>query len=182
MTFTGRILALDLATVTGFAYGKPGERPKTGSVRFGRVGDPRPVSYRAYREWLRKMLDGPATVRAADYFDLVVFESPSMSVMHTGKTNVDTLKKLIGFSEHTEELCHGIVELREANVAQVRAFFLGSARIKREEAKRLTIRKCAEYGWEVGDDNAADAAALWAYQVSCLRPDIGQNMTPLFNH
>ena len=174
--FTGRILALDLATVTGFAFGKPGERPRSGQVRFGsKDGSGRARCYREYREWLGDMMKGAR-------FDLVVFESPSMNVMHVGKTNIETLKKLVGFTEHTEEFFYDTtVDLREANIASVRQFFLGSVRYKREEAKRLTIEKCREYGWDVEGDNAADACALWAYQVSCLRPEIGQAMTPLFS-
>ena len=57
--------------------------------------------------------------------DLIVYESANVQWM-AGKTNIDTIKLLVGLAEHLEEWCHNNIELREASVSQVRAHFLGS--------------------------------------------------------
>jgi hypothetical protein len=172
MTFTGPILALDLTTQTGWAYGRPGETPQFGSLRFGRPGEDRASKYRTFRNWLSLHL----TTHPAD---LIVFESSATASTMSGKTTMDTIKWLVGLCEHLEEFCFDRVELREAMTSQVRAHFLGS-NPKRDEAKAKTMQRCREYGWEVSNDDEADALALWVYQVSHLRPDLAAKLTPLF--
>ena len=171
--FTGRILALDLATETGWAFGAPGTTPRFGSLRFGAVGTGRAQVYRAFRVWLNNWI-------VMEQPELVVFESAALPMAMQGRTNANTIKMLIGMCEHTEELCHDRVELREAMASQVRAHFLGSNRFRGAEAKRLTIECCNRLGWPVANHNAADALALWHYQVCCLRPDIAARANPLF--
>jgi hypothetical protein len=170
--YTGRILALDVATTTGWAFGRPDGPPTFGSIRFGKPGTSRAVCYREFRAWL----DMWANYRKCP--DLIVFESPVASMMH-GQTNVDVIKKLIGMCEHLEEWAHDKIELREANVQQIRQHFIGCSP-KREEAKRLTIERCHELKWAAINDNEGDALALLDYQICCLRPDIGTQRTPLF--
>lgn len=172
--FDGLVLALDLATTTGYAHACPGQKPMFGSLRFGKTGTPRDASYRMFRIWIDEILTSLEP-------DLVVFESAAIASALGGKTTAETIKRLIGYCEHLEEICFQRVELREANVRSVRGFFLGGAVQKRDAAKAATIERCKVMGWDVGDDHdAADACALWAYQVSCLRPDIAATMAPLF--
>ena len=173
--FNENILALDLATTTGYCIGPPALKPLLwGSLRFGSIGSSRAQVYRHERQWLDHVIEHHR-------IGLVVFESPATGMMHAGKTTPETQKKLTGLCEHVEEMCHLRVELREANVSQVRAHFIGRTNLKREAAKRAIKDRCHSYGWDVGeDDNAADSCALWSYQVSCLRPDIAAKMTPLF--
>ena len=166
--FTGRILALDLATHTGWAHGRPGEKPKWGVETF--QGE-RAKAYRALRAWLNQWIVDKRV-------DLVTFESSATQFMH-GRTRIETIKRLIGLCEHVEELCYGRVECREARVAEVRAHFIGQ-NIARAEAKVETIRQCKELGWDTSNDNEADALALWSLQVCCLRPDIAIRHTPMF--
>jgi hypothetical protein len=47
-------------------------------------------------------------------------------------------------------------------------------------AKAATIDRCRELGWNVNNDNEADACALWDYQIACLRPDLAYKTTALF--
>lgn len=177
MMFTGKVLALDLATVTGWCYGAPGERPEFGFLRFGPPGSSRAAIYREYRSWLNDWLidrDPPK---------VVVFESAAIPMVMQGKTNANTIKLLIGMCEHTEELCFSRVELREAMASQVRAHFIGTNRVQRADAKKRTIERCNALGIEVKNDNEADAVALWHYQIAHLRPDLAYKTTPLFqNH
>jgi len=171
--YNGEILALDVATVTGWCYGRPGDIPRCGHLRFGKVGGERAAAYRELRTWLTDF----ATVSRVK---LMVYESAAIPMVMQGKTNADTIKKLIGLVEHIEEWAYGRVELREASVQQVRAHFLGSNRYKSDQAKQMTFDRCCANGWPVTTKDESDACALWSYQVACIRPDIAAKMTPLF--
>lgn len=169
--FDGGVLALDIATVTGWAFGKPEAKPVFGNVRFIKPGGTRAAAYRAFRTWLDAMPHNP---------ELIVYESPAVPVVMSGKTNIDTIRFLVGLAEHLEEWAHGKVELREASVGQVRAHFIGS-NMKSAIAKPRTVETCIHRGWPVETSDEADACALWDYQISWLRPDIAVKNTPLFN-
>jgi crossover junction endodeoxyribonuclease RuvC len=171
--FNGEVLALDLATVTGWCRGCPGEVPTFGSLRFGKPGAPHGKAYRTYRDWLDASIL-PTTRR-------VVYESTALTMIFSGRTTIEAMRMLVGYAEITEEVCWDRVEVREARVSDVRSFFIGS-NMRRELAKPKTIERCHDLGMMVdpGDHNAADAVALWCYQVSFLRPDLAANFSPLF--
>src|SRR4051812_45012684 len=87
--FNGEVLALDLATSTGWCTGVPGGKPRFGSLRFGNASADRPARYRAMRDWLSVMIT-PKTRR-------VIFESSAVPSIMMGRTNIDTIKLLVGF-------------------------------------------------------------------------------------
>lgn len=174
MTFTGTVLALDLATTTGWCHGVPGATPECGHIRFTKPGTSRAETYRAYRNWLDDAWGGREVIP-----DLIVYESPAVGMQMQGKTNIDTLKLLSGLAEHLEEWCHGKCELREATVAQVRSHFIGS-NMKAKIAKPLAFERCQELGWPVTTTDESDACALWDYQICWLRPDLADRTTRLF--
>ena len=176
MTFTGRVLALDLATVTGFAIGVPGANPRCGHVRFSKPGSTRAVAFRAFRDWLDDQWG-----KREEIPDLVVYESPAVPSFMAGKTNIDTTRLLFGLVAHLEEWAHHKTELREATVSQVRAHFIGS-NMKAKIAKPLTLERCRDIGWEVATTDEADAAALWSFQCSWLNPQLAWRHTPLFKN
>lgn len=173
MTFTGRVLALDLATVTGWAIGVPGDKPRCGHTRFGKSGAPHAESYRAFRNWMDGW-SGPGTTP-----DLIVYESPAIPSFMAGKTNVETTKFLFGLAAILTEWSYKRFELREATVSQVRAHFIGS-NMKAKIAKPLTLERCRDIGWVVETTDEADAAALWSYQCALLNPQLAWRHTPLF--
>lgn len=166
MSYTGQILALDLATRTGWACGRAQDPvPVSGSVRFGRNGStPAAVLY-ACRQWLGGFLSGNPAVQ------LVVFEAPLIPMFKRGATNIATIRQLMGLCAVVEELLYakGGYDVREAKVSEVRNHFIGH-NPKREIAKAKTIYNCKMLGWDPVDDNAADALALWDYQASLLYP------------
>lgn len=168
MSFTGDVLALDIATTTGWAYGRPGIIPQFGHVTFKGA---RPFVYRKFREWLEKVVSERTP-------SLIVFESAAAPMVMQGRTNIDTIKRLIGMTEHLEEFCYNRVDLREASVSQVRAHFIGK-NMKSKIAKAATIRRCHSIGWNVETDDEADACALWDYQCSWLRRDLAHKSLPL---
>jgi hypothetical protein len=174
MIFEGRVLALDLATTTGWAFGAPGSIPRFGHLRFTALGSPRAETYRAFRNWLKKLWQSPNTRP-----DLIVYESPAVPSIMAGKTNINTIKLLTGLAEHLEEWCHHKVELREATVSSVRVHFIGQ-NMKSALAKEATIRQCHTLGWEVETHDEADACALWDFQCAYLNPRLAAHSTPLF--
>lgn len=154
------LLALDIATKTGWALGLPGNGlvasgvlalPKTGND-IGRFIAP-------YAVWLDQK------IKESEITD-VVFESPIMP----GVTNVMTLRKLYGLTGRTEEICldHGI-GCRERHMQAWRKHFLGRASApkdikdkaeRRKWLKSECIRQCRARGWNPRDDNEADALGL----------------------
>ena len=170
--FTGNVLALDLATVTGWACGAPGETPKFGTTRFAKKGATHPAIYRGMRSWLNQWINGKTA-------QLIVYESAAIPSLMLGRTTATTGRLLCGLTEHVEELCYERIELNEASVQQVRAHFIGTNRNRRKLAKQLTMDRCHELGWMVEDDNQADACALWSLQICILRPDIAPLHSPL---
>ena len=174
MIFEGRVLALDLATTTGFAFGAPGSIPQCGHIRFASLGSSRAKVYRHFRSWLEQRWN----VRNHQP-DLIVFESPMQGMMLAGRTNIESLKMLGGLAEHLEEWCYEKVELREASVSQVRSHFIGK-NMKSELAKRYTFQRCKQLGWPVETTDESDACALWDYQCCWLNPRLAVHTTPLF--
>jgi hypothetical protein len=170
--FTGNVLALDLSTVTGWAFGKPGSSPSFGHQRFIRPGAGRGKAYRAFRSWLDAF-------EAEHRIDLIVFESPAIPSVMSGRTNIDTIKLLIGMCEHLEEWAEGTVELREASVAQVRSHFIGK-NFKAALAKPMVFERCQQLGWKCETHDESDACALWDYQCSWLDSRVALLSTPLF--
>jgi hypothetical protein len=143
VTFTGIVLALDLATTTGWAFGVPGGRPQCCHIRFSKPGSSRAQTYRTYRNWL-----DDAWGKREEIPDLIVYESPAIGAHMGGKTNIETLKLLGGLAEHLEEWCYGKTELREASASQVRAHFIGQ-NLKAAIAKPMVFERCVELGWPV---------------------------------
>jgi len=164
MAYSGQILALDLARVTGWALGRPGEMPRSGSVTLAKEGASMAAVLSACRRWLDEGLTGNPTIQ------LVVFEAPLDPSWIKGKTTIGTIRQQIGLCGVVEELLYtrGGYDVREARVADVRNHFLGSNKHKREIAKQYTITACHARGWDPTDDNAADALALWDYQATLL--------------
>lgn len=157
------ILALDVATNTGWAEGTPGGLPRLGSIRFGDAGGSHEAAFAEAMGWIgERVLAFPPR--------LLVMEAPLPPSFMRGKTNVDTARKLLGLSAIIGGTAHkfGCWNIREASVADVRHYFLGKRNMPGKDAKRATIAKCREMGLEPKNDNEADAAALWFYTCSKL--------------
>lgn len=171
------ILALDLATTTGWARGSPGEEPTYGSVRFAGKGASQEAIFGNALDWL-------ITDTKLVPPDMIVYESPIIAKW--GKTTIETSEILHGLPALVKGVAfmRGIFKdrLRRINVSTVRKYFIGRERCESKEAKKLTIRKCKLMRWQPQDDNAADALALWSYQCALLDPATSVKVTPLFIH
>ena len=170
--FKGNVLALDLASTSGWAHGKPGSVPRFGHQRFAKQGEPRGAAYHRMRLWLDLFC-------SAHRVDWVVFEAPIAPLLMTGRTNINTIRLLVGFAENLEAWCYRKVEIREARVSEIRAAFLGS-NYKTSIAKPMTMDRCHALGWMCETSDEADACAAWSFQCALLRPDLAHMTLPLY--
>ena len=169
----GDILALDLATVSGWAEGPAGGPVRSGSVRFAPAGSTHGEIALGAIRWFSDRL----TVSKPS---LIVYEAVNVQHM-AGKTNLNTIRVLCGLPFLLEGVAQGfgIYDIREAKTADVRKFFIGS-NPQRKEAKQATIDRCRMLGHDPVDDNAADAFSLHFYMAGLLNPRLAMVSTPLF--
>lgn len=166
------ILALDLATRTGWASGHVGSKPDSGAFRLKRPQD------EAYVGWeeLGKSLRDLFVLRIPD---LVIYErAMSVGAMQSqdedGKmqfrSNPATIEFLIGLVG----ALHGVTGPYEVTTARVastswRKHLLGTGRVEKGMAKSLTIRRVHQLGLmplDCKDDNRADAIGIWEYAAA----------------
>lgn len=168
------ILALDTATVTGWACGPVGGTPKFGARNFGGSGIARGLVFAQFRFWLHS---GCQKLRPT----LIVYESPYIPRPQEKQDptrrrfvmNADTLRRLLWFTGEIEEVAAELnIECREATTGEIARFFTGKARWPggRDEKKERTKEMCRAYGWDVTNDNEADALALWAMAEAIVSP------------
>jgi hypothetical protein len=170
------ILALDLATVTGFARGKIGEKPKCGSVDF--YNNTRGFSdaiFAAAYAWVWELLRPPP--------DIMIMESMLPPEAMKGATSRAVRDRLAGLHGVARAAAHrrGVGEVSIATTSNIRAHFIGDSSLHRMQAKKAVIERCKMLQWEVANDNEADAAALWSYACALIDPAQALAMTPLFN-
>jgi hypothetical protein len=170
------ILALDLATVTGWACGNPGEQAQSGTLRFGRGGNASHGQIAAeaiawFIEFLSEMKPG-----------IIAYEQPLPPNFIGGKTTLNTGMVLMGLPFLLEGIAYklGMYDVRPQRVSDIRTFFLGSNTIKSADAKQLTFERCQRLGFHPQDTNEADALALWCYQCAIVNPELAHKLTPLF--
>jgi hypothetical protein len=169
------ILALDVATSTGFARGKIGEAPVCSSIKFGT--DDGDVVFAAAMTWLNEYLAGCGVP------DMMIIEAllpPDAMKNETSRQVRDRLAGLHGVVRAVAHK-HGVVRIAQAAVGDVRAHFISASKLKRKQAKAAVMAQCKALGWAVADDNAGDAAALWSYGCAIVDPANALTVVPLFN-
>jgi crossover junction endodeoxyribonuclease RuvC len=174
MTWSGEVLALDLASVSGWAQGAPGETPRSGSIRFAPVGSSHEAVFAGAVKWMADWLQVSRP-------KIVVFEAPLPSSFMRGRTNADTAMLLFGLPAVIGAVAYmrGVYDIRKGRVDDVRQHFIGQRRMPGAQAKRAVMNKCRLLGWNPTDNNAADALALWDYQCSLVAPRYAMRSTPM---
>lgn len=170
-----RILALDLATCTGFACGSLRE----GVVEHGSHTLPKTgANVGLFLVFFRKFLTD-TIIRLAP--GALIYESPILFGM---KSNITTLRKLYCLGGMTEVVAQDLnLDCTEENVETITTHFLGKGKgvpRRGDERKRATVARCVERGWDPGDHNAADALALLDLALSLKSPGHALQSTPLF--
>jgi len=150
------LLALDLATVTGYAYLKSLENtPISGTCRIISVDKSSVGYFIAFEKFIDDLitLSDPHTI---------VFEAPFIGAIR----NLNTVRRLTGFTLLTEMAAYkkSIPRIREVNNSSVKKFFTGNGRADKKDM----IFKCRSKGWDPKDDNEADALAILCLGVSII--------------
>jgi hypothetical protein len=171
------VLALDVATRCGFALGRVGECPTFGSIRFGNRSTDDNVIFGAALDWCSRFLEPQPR---PELLALEALLPPAAMGGRTTSAVRDRLAGLHGVIRGVASL-RGIARIEAYAVGSVRQHFIGDRTAKREVAKRETMRRCLQLGWNSLDDNAADALATWSYACSLIDPCLALRMVPRFN-
>ena len=160
------IVALDLATQTGVAVGDPGRPPRAFSVDLGKS----------------KSEDFRFSKALTLTHQLIQEHKPDLIVIEAPVGGPKTSHFLVGLVACVRGCCFNRgVALESHSIAAIRKHFLGghvtSAHYKhlperarkgaaRKDGKDAVMNRCRALGWQVADDNAADAMALWDFAAS----------------
>lgn len=155
-----RLLALDIATVTGVAVGETSGAPVCFSERLGEAGAPHGHRFSRMLEftaWLIKRHDPEAIALEA-----AIAAGPA--------GGAERVQLAMGLRATVLAIAYRKrVRVYEYPVSAIRKHFIGRSGMKRAEAKKATLSRCAQIGWSVQNDNEADAAAVWEYSRARLR-------------
>lgn len=168
-----KILAFDLATVSGWAFGSVAGVERSGITTVGRHGEELGSFGNAWLNRFLALIDetGPTEV---------YYEAP---VVSGGKININTLRRLYSMGTILEMAAdRHKVPCWEAQIPDIRTHFLGHGHVPRNsQAIKIAIKnQCRRRGWKFKDDNEADALALLDYALSCSDPQFATNAVPLF--
>jgi hypothetical protein len=156
----GKILALDVATKTGVAEGRPGEVPRLQTIDFRGEDELTGLYGRATLWMATKLRDDPP--------DLVVIEKPVPPSAAFGQTNHDTTLITIGMFGILCGIVHcKSIRLEIAPISTWRKCFLGKGNHPGIVAKQMCVDRCKLLGWDAPDHNAAEAGGIfeWACQT-----------------
>jgi crossover junction endodeoxyribonuclease RuvC len=170
------IWALDIATVTGFAIGRVGDRPTARSIQLVKPHATSDDLFGAAVAWFGDALaTGPLP-------DMLAIEELLPPTARRGETSAAAQHRLAGLHGIVRGLARhaGVAEIVGVAVNDIRQHFIHDRRLHRDEAKRAVARMCKTLGWEVADSNCADAMALWSYAVALCDPISALKVTPLF--
>jgi len=176
MTDQPLIWALDIATVTGFAIGRAGGKPKAHSIRFAPTGSTSDALFVGCLNWFTDILE------RSEHPDILAIEALLPPLARFGTTNTGAQHRLAGLHGIVRALAKqaAIPEVITAHVLDVRAHFIQTRRLNREQSKRKVWATCKMLGWSASDDNCADALALWSYTAGLINPASALATTPLF--
>lgn len=160
-----KILALDLATITGAAVGCAGDTPHTWTVNLG-VSLPHPRRYARALRMTRVCIEK---------------HKPDLVVVEAAVGGPKASQYLVGLLACVQGQCADLgVPCETHHLASVRKHFLGAnpslkqfkgnRAQQQKQVKALVLNRCRSLGWPVEDDNCADAAALWDYAQAVRNP------------
>lgn len=166
-----RILFLDLATTTGYAFGSTAAVEESGTFRFPRTGDD-------YGTLVWAMLDAFGELSDRLKPDQIGFEAPVMPQ----KTTIQTLRKLYLMGPMVEAVAlKRKIPCFEGGRSEILTHFLGRGYPQQREARQSHVKnKCTARGWKFADDNEADALAGLDWALACDVPNFAIAGTPLF--
>lgn len=161
------VLALDLATTTGWAWHRPGmPRPFFGAFKLPGQTRETGKACDALERWLRDLF---LMLKAEGGISHFFYEA-----QHVGTNlNMDVLYKLIGLGATVEKFAFqvGNRPCYRVNIAEWRKHFLGKGsgfKARGENQKDLAIARCAHYGWHTDVADAAEALGILDYSLTMI--------------
>lgn len=161
------ILALDLATQTGFCIGPAdtGEVPTIGHVRMPSTGPDVGRFLCAWQDWLEPKV---REVEPA----LIVFEAPILPA----QTQMATTRKLQGMAGVTEMVGHRLgIEVAEVATSQVKKALTGSGRADKADM----MAAARHYGFTPQTSDEADAFGIWLCALRLRHPEHAGRWDPM---
>jgi len=175
-----RIVFFDLATRSGWAAGDDGGVEDFGDFEMPRTG----MQVGEYLCVAERHID---QVVCRFRPDMVAFEAP---FLNRRTDTILKLRKLGGLANIAEMIAfrrgrewgHASgLDCREAMVDDVRRHFLGREYPRtRQQAKIATKVRCRDLGWDVDNDDEADALAGLSYMHAIMDPARALDVAPLF--
>jgi len=155
------VLFYDLGTLSGFCFGVPGEVPEYGSFRVGDEGASLGEFAAAFERQAYKHL-----LKYKPH--CFCFESSYVGTQQS----IASIRKGFGLAIMAEKCAWDceVPVIRELGRPQIMVFFVGTARVKRDEGKRRVMEVCRALGFDPKNYDAADAIAGWSLQCSLLEP------------
>lgn len=161
-----RVLAIDGAAIAGFALGAIGAEPRFGRRNFSGSGASGEIVGR-FSRFLRAVIE-------AEKPDVIAYEAPYVpTAWRRGPPlNAKTLRRLLGLAEVIDAIAWECrLQCYQATAGEVCAYLTGKANWGGRDAKKAaTIAAARAWGWDVTNDDEADALAVWAYAESMLDP------------
>lgn len=167
------ILALDVATTTGWAFGRVGDRPLSGATTFGRKNG---CEEDIWFDALKFINDRLIVLQP----DMVAIEAP----MQGGKSSQASIGLLLGL----QAVIRTAVRARRPSIAHLvhcqsaRKFFIGHGNLPGKEAKQRVKDRCVAIGWLTVEDatfDKADALCVWAFAAGLADPAYAAGFTAL---
>lgn len=180
MTDLPKILGIDAATHLGYGFGRPGDKPLSGSFRCAGAEASHAAVFAGAGRWLTRFIQEHRP-------DVIYIEAPLPGSHVQGQTNIKTATILQGIPAVLEFMAFNlqVFDLHRAVLSSVRKHFIGKGNLKGEVAKKLVWQKCAALGWISRDDedtsfDRTDALAVWSYACHQVAPKFAQPVDDLF--
>lgn len=155
-----RLLALDIATTTGYAVDMPsgGDRPLFGNFKVDSDGGD--ALGRAFAQFRRDLL-GLISLHQPE---VIAFEAALTERLH----GLDASLLLLGLGAMVELTGFELdLDVYSCDVSTVRRHFVGSAYPK--NPKVVVMDRCKLLGWSPKTFDESDAGAVWDYAKAMLR-------------
>ncbi len=179
-----KVLALDLATLTGIAFDGPGEgnrvRPIALSLRLRprRSRDDGPdLDFGTPGAALWRWLTEHCSINRPD---VIAFEAPVVRFNQGSHptTRMEAVRLLIGLAFLVETFARSFepdhpIRCFETTNNEVKAHWAGNGRAEKSDM----VRMCRQMRVDVPDDNAADAVGLWSLAKTSLGEPIDWDTT-----
>lgn len=172
------VLALDVASRTGVAWGRIGATPRFMTVKLTREGES--SSMDGVAEAAARAIQWLADFTRVERIDRAVIEAPVPEAALGQATNAwSTALKFALVGSFSGALKLRSVEVRFANIQAVRKFFIGKGNVRGDLAKPEVMRICQALGWSPANTDEGDAAATWLFECSRVAPRLAQACDPI---